>query len=193
MDDIFLYHLADSWLIVVNAANRAKDLTWLQAHVGRFDIDLRDVSDETAMLALQGPQAQSILQRVTGIDLARLSFHAALEGDVAGAQALIGATGYTGEYGYELFFPAEATQHVWTALLEAGEPEGLIRAAWPLAIHCAPRRLFRFMGTRSTLRSTPSAPDSGSPCASTKASSWGEMPCSRCDWKGQRPGWPALR
>ncbi len=126
VDDVFLYHLPDHWLMVVNAANREKDLAWLQAHVGRMDVDLRDISDETYMVALQGPKAQTILQRVTDVDLTKVAFHTVAEGNVAGVPTLIGATGYTGEYGYELFYPADQAERVWTALLEAGEPDGLV-------------------------------------------------------------------
>ncbi len=126
VDDVFLYHLPDHWLVVVNAANREKDLAWLQAHVGDADVTLRDVSEETYMIALQGPRAQAILQRVTDVDLSQLPFHGVIEGTVAGVPAVVGATGYTGEYGYELFFTADEAVHVWEALLEAGEPDGLI-------------------------------------------------------------------
>lgn len=126
VDDVFLYHLPDHWLIVVNAANREKDLTWLQAHVGDATVTLEDISEQTYMLALQGPQAQTILQRVTEVDLARVAFHTIVSGHVAGVPALISATGYTGEHGYELLFPADEAEHVWTTLLRVGESEGLI-------------------------------------------------------------------
>lgn len=126
VDDIFLYHLPDAWLIVVNAANRAKDLAWLRAHLPSDDIVLEDISPTRAILAIQGPQAQTILQRATDVDLATLTYHGVCWGNVAGVPALIGATGYTGEYGYELSLPAERAEEVWVALLEMGAPEGLI-------------------------------------------------------------------
>ncbi len=126
VDDVFLYHLPDHWLIVVNAANREKDLAWLQAHLGGAAVTLEDISEQTCMLALQGPQARAILQRVTEVDLARVAFHSIVSGRVAGVSTLISATGYTGEPGYELLFPAAEAERVWTALLRAGEPEGLI-------------------------------------------------------------------
>ncbi|MCO6452287.1 MAG: glycine cleavage system aminomethyltransferase GcvT [Caldilineales bacterium] len=126
IDDIFIYRLPDEWFVVVNAANRAKDLFWLDTHVVGFDCDIIDVSDPTCMLALQGPKAQEILQKLTAIPLAEVTFHTSALGDVAGIETLIGATGYTGEYGYELFFPAEQAVAMWESLLEAGEPEGLL-------------------------------------------------------------------
>ncbi|MCD6289458.1 MAG: glycine cleavage system aminomethyltransferase GcvT [Anaerolineae bacterium] len=126
VDDVFLYHLPDHWIMAVNAANRDKDRKWLEAHVGALDVTFQDISDETYLVALQGPKAQAILQRVTDVDLEALPFHGVAEGTVAGVPAVIGATGYTGEYGYELFFSADEALHVWEALLEAGEPDGLI-------------------------------------------------------------------
>ncbi len=126
VDDVFLYHLPDHWLMVVNAANREKDLTWLRAHIGAMDVHVQDISEETYMVALQGPKAQEVLQRVTDLDLGNVAFHTIAAGEVAGVSCLIGATGYTGEYGYELFFPAEEAERVWTALLEAGASEGVV-------------------------------------------------------------------
>ncbi|GAB4512775.1 MAG: glycine cleavage system aminomethyltransferase GcvT [Anaerolineae bacterium] len=126
VDDIFLYHLPERWLMVVNAANRQKDLAWLQAQAHGFDVTIQDISEQTCMIAIQGPKAQEILQRVTDIDLGQVAFHTAAMGHVAGVEALVASTGYTGEYGYELFFSAGAARTVWEALLAAGEPEGLI-------------------------------------------------------------------
>ncbi len=128
VDDVFLYRLDDAWWVVVNAANREKDLRWLRAQAKGFDVDLADISADTAMLALQGPRAQAILHRVTDIDLAALPFHACARGRIADAPALIGATGYTGEYGYELYVPVEQAVAVWRALLAAGEADGLLPA-----------------------------------------------------------------
>lgn len=126
VDDIFIYRLPQAWYVVVNAANRDKDLFWLDTHAVNFDCDIVDVSDETCMLALQGPQAQAILQKLTDHDLDQVAFHTSAEIEVAGISTLIGATGYTGEYGYELFFPAEHAVAMWESLLESGKEEGLL-------------------------------------------------------------------
>jgi len=126
VDDIFLYRLPEAWLIVVNAANREKDLFWLDTLAAGFDCDIIDVSDPTCMLALQGPRAQSILQKLTDIDLSQVPFRTAARGLVADIETLIAATGYTGEYGYELFFPAEHAVAMWESLLEAGRDDGLL-------------------------------------------------------------------
>ncbi len=127
VDDIFVYRLAEErWWVVINASNRAKDVAWMQAHATGFDITLDDISDATYMLALQGPNAQAILQRLTPADLDAMPFHSCLETEVAGIPTLLGATGYTGEYGYELFFPVEQAVAMWNTLLAEGNADGLL-------------------------------------------------------------------
>lgn len=126
VDDIFLYRLAGRWLIVVNAANREKDLTWLQTHARPFDVKLVDVSDETYMLALQGPASEEILQTIAAADLAELPSRHCVEADVDGIPTVIGRTGYTGEDGFELYFPTEAAVQMWERLLAVGAVHGLL-------------------------------------------------------------------
>ncbi len=128
VDDVFVYHLDNAWWVVVNAANREKALRWLQAQAHGFTVRVEDISEAIYMLALQGPKAQRILQRVTDVDLAAMPFHTGARGSVAGVPALIGATGYTGEYGYELYFAAESAVSVWRALLDNGAVDGLLPA-----------------------------------------------------------------
>jgi aminomethyltransferase len=126
VDDVFLYKLLDRWLIVVNAANRTKDYLWLLAHIRSFDATLTDVSDTTYMLALQGPMAQAILQRLTASDLDELANRRATETAVAGIRTLLGRTGYTGEDGFELYFPASSAVDMWEALLSEGAGDRLV-------------------------------------------------------------------
>ncbi len=126
VDDIFLYRLPDRWLIVVNAANRAKDLAWLQANALGFEIDLTDISDETCMLALQGPKAESILQRLTTINLGEVATRTAVELEIEGTKILAGRTGYTGEDGFELYIPAAQATALWEKLLTTGKDDGLL-------------------------------------------------------------------
>lgn len=130
VDDIFIYRLPSRWLVVVNADNRAKDLAWMQQHVtkpdgSQYDVAVHDVSDQTYMIALQGPQALPLLQRFTKEDLDGLARFAALETmidrhGIHNVEMIIGRTGYTGEDGVELFFSAEHATTVWQALLDAG-------------------------------------------------------------------------
>ncbi len=125
VDDIFIYRLPEYWWVVVNASNLEKDFKWMQAHSAGFDVELTNVSDETYMLAFQGPAAQAVLQTITDVDLGAVAFHFSARGKVAGVETLIGNTGYTGEYGYELFFPATAAAKVWDAILAAGKDRGV--------------------------------------------------------------------
>jgi aminomethyltransferase len=126
VDDVMVYRLPEAWWVIVNASNRAKDLNWLAAHANAYDVTIENISDETYMLALQGPKARAILQKLTQFDLNMFPYHAISRAEVAGVPMLVAATGYTGEYGYELYFPAEQAGKVWRALLEAGQPKGLL-------------------------------------------------------------------
>ena len=126
VDDIFLYRLPDRWLIVVNAGNLDKDWAWLQAHVHGFDIVLTDVSDATYMMALQGPKAEQILQRLTTADLSKLATRTSLITEVGGVEMLVGRTGYTGEDGFELYLPAADAVAFWECLLAVGKEDGLL-------------------------------------------------------------------
>ena len=126
VDDIFVYHLADTeWMIVANASNAEKDWHWLQQHVQKFNVQLTNRSDELAMLALQGPAAESILAQLTAADVVGLPFHGIIAATVAGAAGYVSRTGYTGEDGFEIFVPAPRVVEVWDALLEVGRDAGL--------------------------------------------------------------------
>lgn len=125
VDDIFIYNLPEHYYVVINASNRDKDVKWLQSHTAGFDVTLTDVSDETYMLAFQGPKAGDVLARLTEIELSKIPFHTAARGKVAGIDTLIGNTGYTGEYGYELFFDAAQAEKMWNRILDGGRPEGV--------------------------------------------------------------------
>ncbi len=129
IDDLFIYRLPDRWFVVVNASNRERDVVWMQEQrAARPDLDvtIEDVSDQTGMLALQGPRAPSILQRLTDADLSQLPYFDMIESSVAGVPTLIGRTGYTGEDGFELYFPIDQGEHLWTTILETGKPDGLL-------------------------------------------------------------------
>jgi aminomethyltransferase len=126
VDDIFLYKLPGRWLIAVNAANRAKDFAWLEAQSLGFDINLVDRSDALCMLALQGPKAETILQRLATANLSQVATRTAIELDLGGIPAIAGHTGYTGEDGFELYIPAAQAVSFWEQLLAAGKEDGLL-------------------------------------------------------------------
>ncbi|MBX6353867.1 MAG: glycine cleavage system aminomethyltransferase GcvT [Thermoflavifilum sp.] len=126
VDDVLVYCLApDRYGVVVNAANTEKDLAWFREQAAGFSVTLTDRSDEVALLALQGPQAESILQPLTQADLSQMRYYRFTQADVAGVSALISRTGYTGEDGFELYVPAASAQTLWEALVQAGEPHGM--------------------------------------------------------------------
>ncbi len=126
VDDVFVYRRDGDYMVVVNAANRKKDLRWMVQQAKGFDVQVTDVSDETYMLALQGPKAEEILQRVTDVDLSQVKRFSAVAARVGGILTLIGRTGYTGEDGFELFFSADEAEHMWDLLLETGKEDGLL-------------------------------------------------------------------
>ncbi len=125
VDDAFVYKLAGRWFVVVNASNLDKDYRWLQDHRAGYEVTIANVSTETYMLALQGPKAIELLQKLTPADLQSMPRFNAVENEVSGVPTLIGRTGYTGEDGVELFFPAEAALTMWEAILGAGETAGI--------------------------------------------------------------------
>jgi aminomethyltransferase len=144
VDDIYLYRLGEAvYLMVVNAANIAKDLDHLKALARGFRVEVEDVSEATALLALQGPEAAAILQSLTGADLSARRKNDVFEAQVAGRPARLARTGYTGEDGFELFLAPEDAEAVFEALLAAGaRPCGLgardtlrLEAGFPLYGH----------------------------------------------------------
>jgi aminomethyltransferase len=125
LDDLFTYKLApDRYLTVTNAANHAKDLTWFRHQAQAFDVEVTDALDDYAMLALQGPNARALARPlIDGDEPARMR---AVEGRIAGHDALICGTGYTGEDGLELLVAPADAPAVWDALVAAGAtPAGL--------------------------------------------------------------------
>jgi len=125
VDDLTLYRLADDrFMLTVNAANIDKDWQWVTAH-GEGAARWNNVSEETALVAAQGPKAEALMERLVGADVTRLPYYRFVRGTVATVPALISRTGYTGEDGFELYVPAPRAEDLWHALLEAGRPDGI--------------------------------------------------------------------
>lgn len=132
LDDIYIYKLgADHFFVIVNAANRVKDFKWMtrQLHASAAGPVLKDVSDETALLALQGPKSWDVLRGVLPAGKGEIPLRGFIETELApssgGKKTLIARTGYTGEKGYELVVPASVVAAVWMALFEAGREAGM--------------------------------------------------------------------
>ncbi len=128
-DDLIVYQLASNrYMLVVNAANVKKDWEWLVRHIQDFDVHLTDISEDTALLAFQGPRASEVLQPLTAIAVDKIPFYQFQVGTVAGVpDVIISATGYTGAGGFELYIPSDAVGTIWDALMDMGEvtPAGL--------------------------------------------------------------------
>jgi aminomethyltransferase len=127
-DDCIVYRLPDRNMIVVNASNREKDFAHIGRHLARFDCTLEDVSDDIALLALQGPECAAVLQPLTATKLRSIAYYHFAIGDVAGvSDVIISRTGYTGEDGFELYFPVAHASRIWEALTRGGRvtPAGL--------------------------------------------------------------------
>jgi aminomethyltransferase len=124
VDDVTIYRLADDALFLcVNAANVEKDYRWVVRHASQ-GVSVRNRSDETALIALQGPESQAILSKRTQLDLGALRRFRFCEGEVAGIPALVSRTGYTGADGFELYVDAAHATALFGSLLEAGEAVG---------------------------------------------------------------------
>ncbi len=139
VDDVLVYRIGDrEVLFVVNAANLDKDREWFLEHRAGFDVEFTDESDETALIALQGPRSREILAGLAeGFDPLAQKYYRWAAGRVAGRPAMVSRTGYTGEIGFEIFVAPGDAPAVWDALLAAGRGLGLLPAG---------------LGARDTLR-----------------------------------------
>ncbi|MBN2873472.1 MAG: glycine cleavage system aminomethyltransferase GcvT [Spirochaetales bacterium] len=132
IDDLFIYRLPGSWWIVVNASNREEDVAWMNARKPA-DVTLVDRSDDTYMIAVQGPRAIELLDAVSDAKISAYPRFTSGRATVLGVPCLVGRTGYTGEDGVELFFPADKAEALWTGLLAEGNKRGIETQAIGLA------------------------------------------------------------
>lgn len=121
VDDLLVYRFADHLMLVINASNRDKDIAHLEAHIGGFACTMEDVSDATALLAIQGPQAPALVASLADVPLDGVKYYWFTEGKVAGIPCIISRTGYTGELGFELYFDAAQAGAMWNAVMTAGQ------------------------------------------------------------------------
>ena len=121
VDDLIVYRIADeNYLMVVNAANLEKDWAWVQSHLQDFDVKVENESDDTALVAIQGPKAQEVCKVLTDSDLDSIGYYEHTTGTFAGVSALIARTGYTGEDGFEIYMKYPDAEKVWDSVMEAG-------------------------------------------------------------------------
>ncbi len=128
VDDLLVYRQGPShFMLVVNAGNIATDYAWIAEEIKPAgDAVAVDASSRYALIAIQGPAAQGILQALTSLDLADIKYYWFAHGEVANVRATVSRTGYTGEDGFEIFVPPQSADKVWLALLQAGAAEGIV-------------------------------------------------------------------
>lgn len=131
VDDLIVYRRETDFLIVVNASNIDKDWDWMQSHLHKFSgVQMKNISEQTGLLALQGPNAVPFLAELVGEHAAQMGSFTYSTGTISGVNVSFGRTGYTGEDGFEIFVDADKAPAVWNILLERGtkygiEPAGL--------------------------------------------------------------------
>lgn len=141
VDDVIVHRLGeDEYLLVINAGTREKDFNWVRDNTRKFDCKVEHLSDDFTQIAIQGPRAVHLLQKLTDADLSTVKFYWVTRGAVCGLKnILIARTGYTAEDGFEIYIPADETTsaRVWKEILEAGEEFGVVPCG---------------LGSRNTLR-----------------------------------------
>ncbi|MCO4850174.1 glycine cleavage system aminomethyltransferase GcvT [Bacillus vallismortis] len=127
VDDLLVYQKGENhYLLVINASNIDKDLAWMKEHAAG-DVQIDHLSDQIALLALQGPKAETILKTLTSSDLSALQPFAFIdEADISCCKALISRTGYTGEDGFEIYCRTDDAVYIWEQIIDTGEAYGLI-------------------------------------------------------------------
>jgi aminomethyltransferase len=129
VDDLIVYCIEENkvYMIVVNASNIEKDWNWMTSH-NINDVEMHNISDKTCLLAIQGPNANKILQPLTEMDIMNLKYYTFVKGTFAGVEnVLVSATGYTGSGGVEIYFEDkdDDASKIWNAIFEIGKPQGL--------------------------------------------------------------------
>jgi len=123
VDDLLVYKIDDkTYMLVVNASNIEKDWNWIQQFNSKA-VEMHNISDQTSLLAIQGPKAADALQTLTDVDLASMEYYTFVKGTFAGIDnVVISATGYTGAGGFEIYFENQYADQIWDAIFEAGAP-----------------------------------------------------------------------
>ncbi|HLG30786.1 MAG TPA: glycine cleavage system aminomethyltransferase GcvT, partial [Candidatus Brocadiales bacterium] len=125
VDDVIVYRLSsEKFILVINCANTTKDWEWMEKHAGQ-EVEIANKSNETALIAIQGPFSESILKEVTTNEIAQLKRFNIKESRINDTPCLISRTGYTGEDGFEIFLHPEHAEKIWDLLLSVGQKQGL--------------------------------------------------------------------
>ena len=127
VDDLICYRIKENqYLLVVNASNIEKDWNWISTYNEEFNADLKDISEDYSLLAIQGPKAVEAMQSLSSLDLADISFYKFKIGDFAGIEhVIISATGYTGSGGFEIYCKNTDVEQIWNKVFDAGADFGI--------------------------------------------------------------------
>lgn len=127
VDDLIVYRFnKNHFFLVINAGNIEKDFDWMLSNKEGFDVDITNISSYIAQLAIQGPKAQEILQKLTDTDLGDIKFFFCKRGTlIGGIKCLVSRTGYTGEDGFEIYTDVESVIDLWDKILDVGKEDGL--------------------------------------------------------------------
>ena len=126
IDDLLVHKVGEGhYFLCVNASNQERDYEWISSHA-KGDVQVDFVSKSWAQLAVQGPKAPALVQRLTETELSKIQYYWFEQGSVAGVPGILARTGYTGEDGFELYIPAAAAEQVWNAVMDAGQDLGVL-------------------------------------------------------------------
>jgi aminomethyltransferase len=126
LDDVLVYREPDSVFVCINAGNRNRDLAWLRTHAAGTSVEVEDLSNDLAMIAIQGPESVAVVRALAGKDPGTLKYYRFFSAPFAGLEdVMISRTGYTGEDGFEFYFDAGRAEEVFERMLESGAPNGL--------------------------------------------------------------------
>lgn len=126
VDDLIVYKIdEETYMLVVNASNIEKDWNWISQHNTK-NVSMKDISDDTSLLAIQGPKAIDTLQKLTTVNLSEIPYYSFVKGTFNGVDnVVISNTGYTGAGGFEIYFENQYAEQMWDAIFKAGEPFGI--------------------------------------------------------------------
>lgn len=127
VDDLLVYkYTTEHFYLVINAGNIDKDMTWIIEQSKTFDVAIKALSDDISEVAIQGPKAEAVLQKIVDVDLGEIEFFHFIDGVmVNGISCIVSRTGYTGEDGFEIYAPNDSIVSIWNKLLEVGDQEGI--------------------------------------------------------------------
>lgn len=125
VDDLLVYCFDEHFLLVVNASNIEKDYEWILENAKKFNVSVKNMSDDVAELAIQGPKAEMVIKEIIDFEPSQISYYWFKETEISGVNTILSRTGYTGEDGFEIYFDKTYAEKIWNEVLYSGKKEGL--------------------------------------------------------------------